>query len=115
MKHAASEVAYGLDRAWVEDVARGLPYPDLVVYLRVTPELVWERKGGRPLPYECGMDLSCSRARFLAHQRKIHGVLDEWAVRYGWSVVDGARPLAAVLDSVVLEAVGAGLGQEEWP
>jgi len=111
MKHAASEVAYGLDRTWVEQVAAGLPPPDLGIYLRTTPELAWERKGGRPFPYECGMDMSCSRASFLAHQRVLHGVLDEWADRFGWITVDATRPLDAVLDSVVMEAVGAGLGR----
>lgn len=114
MKHAASEIAYGLDRGWVEDVARGLPRPDLTVYLRVTPELAWERKGGRPFPYECGMDMTCSQASFLAHQRKVHGVLDEWAEQQGWAVVDGAQPLPAVLDAVVMRAIGAGLGLQEW-
>jgi thymidylate kinase len=89
MKHAASEIAYGSNPAWVEMVTAGLPRADLVLYLRVDPEVAWERKEGKPLPYECGMDLSCRPAAFVAHQRAIQAVLDRWAERGGWEVLDG--------------------------
>jgi thymidylate kinase len=115
MKHAASEIAYGLDRGWVEDVARGLPRADLTLYLRVSPEQAFARKAGQVYPYECGMDMTCSQESFLSHQRIVHGVLDEWAERDDWAVVDGAQPLPAVLDAVVMHAIGARLAQEEWP
>jgi dTMP kinase len=107
MKHAASEVASGLDRAWIEQLAAGLPQPDLTVYLRCTPELAWERKNGQVLPYECGMDLTCSRPSFLAHQRRIHDTLDAWADAFGWVVVDATAPLESVLDLVVLATLGS--------
>jgi thymidylate kinase len=101
MKHAASEVAYGLDPAWVESVAHGLPKPDLTVHLRLSPELAWQRKGGQPYPYECGMDLTRSRPSFLAHQGRIGEVLDGWADRDGWYPVDASQPLETVVSSVV--------------
>jgi len=100
MKHAASEVAYGLDRSWVEDVTAGLPEPDLVVYLRCDAATTWQRKTGAILPYECGMDLSCAQESFLAHQETIHRVLDDWADERGWLVVDTRQPAATVIDSV---------------
>lgn len=93
MKHAASEIAYGADPAWVEAVAAGLPPADLVVFLRLDPELAWQRKGGAPLPYECGMDMSRSPESFRRHQSAIQTVLDGWAQRYGWLMVDADQPV----------------------
>ncbi|MBF4619273.1 thymidylate kinase [Clavibacter sp. VKM Ac-2873] len=106
MKHAASEIAYGVDREWIESVVAGLPRADTVVYLRVTPDVAWERKkDGEVEPYECGMDPSCSRAAFVAHQTRILTTMDAWAERHGWSVVDGSgdpdasrRAIVACLD-----------------
>lgn len=92
MKHAASEIAYGADPAWVEAVAAGLPPADLVVYLRLDPHEAWRRKDGRPLPYECGMDMTCARGSFLSHQGAIQRVLDGWARRSGWLTVDALTP-----------------------
>jgi thymidylate kinase len=93
MKHAASEIASGADHAWVEATIAGLPVADIVVYLRLDPEVAWQRKDGRPLPYECGMDLSCDHQSFIRHQRAIQVVLDRWAEQFGWLVVDARTPL----------------------
>jgi thymidylate kinase len=106
MKHAASEVAYGADLAWVEAVVGGLPLADHVFYLRLDPEVAWQRKRGAALPYECGMDYSCKRASFLAHQRAIQDVLDGWAERYGWHVVD-ARTQLTIQAGHILSTVSA--------
>jgi thymidylate kinase len=92
MKHAASEIAYGADPDWVAAVAGGLPPADLVVYLRLDPEVAWHRKDGRPLPYECGMDPLCGHDSFVSHQRAVVAVLDQWATRYGWLTVDAELP-----------------------
>lgn len=105
MKHAASEIAYGADPVWVEQVTAGLPAPDLVLYLRSDAETAWRRKGGDVLPYECGMDMGRSRESFLKHQNEIHRVLDGWAARHGWVSVDARRPLDVVLRDCA-EAVG---------
>ncbi|MEU7784940.1 thymidylate kinase [Amycolatopsis sp. NPDC049159] len=113
-KHAASEVAYGADVSWVEAVGAGLPAADVTVFLRIAPEDAWARKDGKPVPFECGMDLSCSRESFLAHQRSITGTLDRWAARDGWLVLDARTPadrLAARLVPRVL-AVADGEARE---
>lgn len=91
-KHAASEIAYGADPAWVESVTAGLPPADLVVYLRLDPEVAWLRKEGRPMLYECGLDPTRSHGAFLRHQGAIQAVLDRWALRYGWLTVDATLP-----------------------
>ncbi|MEV4972190.1 thymidylate kinase [Streptomyces scopuliridis] len=102
MKHAASEIVYGLDSAWVEGVVSGLPRPEQVIYLRLDPKHAWERKVGRDLvPYECGMDPECSQDSFLTHQNRILAVLDHWAEQFGWLTVDAGAPLDDVVDRVV--------------
>jgi thymidylate kinase len=97
MKHAASEIAYGLDEKWVEYVVAGLPLPDLVIYLRLTPEEAWLRKRGSLVSYECGMDTSCSKTSFLAHQYRISSLLDAWSERFGWVVIDASAPSSDVV------------------
>jgi dTMP kinase len=108
-KHAASEVAYGADPAWVAAVGAGLPAADLTVYLRIAPAVAWARKAGRAVPFECGMDLTCSRASFLAHQRSIGSTLDRWAARDGWLVLD-ARTRPDLLAARIVTAVRASAG-----
>ncbi|MER6466083.1 dTMP kinase [Streptomyces sp. NPDC001288] len=101
MKHAASEIVYGLDSAWVEGVVSGLPRPERVVYLRLEAAQAWERKAGDVIPYECGADPRCGRAAFLDHQGRVLAVLDGWAERFGWLTLDAGRPLDEVLGQVV--------------
>jgi len=101
MKHAASEIAYGLERGWVETMAAGLPLPDLVLYLRLPPNEAWGRKRGDLVPYECGMDPACTEASFLAHQRRIYDQLEDWSVRFRWSVIDASAPAPEVAARVV--------------
>ncbi len=108
MKHAASESVYGLDRSWVESVVAGLPRSHLVLYLRLDPAVAWRRKRGRDVvPYECGMDPSCSETSFLDHQHAILKVLDHWAERDGWTEIDAAAPLEEVVDRVTAAIVAA--------
>jgi dTMP kinase len=101
MKHAASEVVYGLDSNWTSAVCRGLPRPEIVLYLRVSPELAWQRIGMSANAYECGMDSGCSKAAFLRHQRAMQEVLDEWARAGDWLVIDADQPRPAVRQQVV--------------
>jgi dTMP kinase len=96
MKHAASEIAYGLDAQWVNEVVAGLPPPDKVIYLQLTPEEAWLRKCGSLVPYECGMDTTCAEESFLAHQYHIKSLLDSWSEKFGWDVVDASAPLSNV-------------------
>lgn len=102
MKHAASEIVYGLDQSWAEGVVSALPVPEQTIYLRLSPERAWERKVGRDVvPYECGMDPECARESFLVHQERLLSVLDGWAERYGWLTVDAEEPLDDVVERVV--------------
>jgi dTMP kinase len=108
MKHAASEVVYGLPRPWVEAVAAGLPRPDVVIYLRLDPATAWQRRQRRDIvPYECGMDPACGYEQFIAHQGKIRAVLDAWSARDAWIEIDAAAPQAEVEAAVLRSLTGA--------
>jgi dTMP kinase len=112
MKHAASEIVYGLDQDWVESVVAGLPPADLVLYLRAEPEVAWSRKEGRDvMAYECGGDESCSRDAFLNHQHRIREILDGWAGRFGWVRVDAGQSVDEVAD----QCAGLVLGRLDAP
>lgn len=106
MKHAASEIAYGLDQRWVEQVVAGLPGVDIVLYLCSDPETAWSHISDRVVPYECAMDLTCAKPSFMDHQKKIHEVFDAWADWPGWVTVDARQPLDAVIDEAI-QRIGA--------
>ncbi|MFF4934848.1 thymidylate kinase [Streptomyces griseofuscus] len=122
MKHAASEIVYGLDSAWVEAVVSGLPHCERVLYLRIEPEQAWRRKTGHLVPYECGMDPHCTRDAFLSHQSRIQAVLDTWAERFGWLSVDAGAPpddvagrvLGLLGDPATGPAAGPHTGRDVW-
>jgi len=101
MKHAASEVAYGLNPAWVLSVSSELPAPHVVLRLCLPPEHAWSRKEANLVPYECGMDESCSKESFLQHQRRIQIQLDEWSTVFGWKEIDASAPLSDVVSTAV--------------
>lgn len=102
MKHAASEIVYGLEPAWTQSVVAGLPEADVVVYLRLDAEEAWRRKrDGDLVPYECGMDKECSQDSFVRHQRKIGAILDDWSTRFGWTEIDASAPVEQVVESVL--------------
>jgi dTMP kinase len=107
MKHAASEVVYGLAPEWVISVAAGLPEPQVVLRLNLTPEQAWSRKQRDIVPYECGMDESCSRESFLGHQTRLQAVLDQWSGRYGWIDINAASPLQAVLTTAAAKILAS--------
>jgi dTMP kinase len=101
MKHAASEVAYGLTPEWVLAVTSGLPRPDVVLRLNLSPAQAWARKDGDLWPYECGMDESCSQESFVHHQARIGALLDQWSDVFGWHEIDASLPLRDVVDSAL--------------
>jgi dTMP kinase len=108
MKHAAAEVAYGADRAWIEAMGRTLPRPQLTLLLDIDPSVALARKQ-RLVPYECGMDPSASPEAFVRHQAAVRSVLLDWAKVEGWVCIDASEPLAKVVDRLVEAIEGAAL------
>ncbi len=89
VKHAASEIVYGIDSAWVENLVSVFPKPDLTFYFEIDPLLAANRKD-EFTPYECGRDTGLSLESFLVHQKKVQLVLDGWKKLHDWKIVDAS-------------------------
>ena len=93
-RYVASSVAYGeaqgLDAAWLADIQRFLPPPDLTVLLDIAPETAARRKAAGRDKYERDLGLL---ARVRASYRR-------QAEAGGWLHLDGERPPAAVAADV---------------
>ena len=94
-RYVASSIAYGeaqgLDAAWLLDIQRFLPRPDLTMLLDIAPETAVERKAAGRDRYERDLAL-LSRVRH-SYQRQATGD--------GWLMLDGERPRDAVSADVV--------------
>lgn len=97
MKHAASEIAYGVDEAYVAAITSKLPCADLTLLLDAPLDLLYARKAGDLVPYECGMDPSCSRESFVSHQAMIGATLRRWQAELGWVRIDVTQSREAAL------------------
>jgi len=97
-RYLASSVAYGeahgLDPAWLVEVQRHLPQPDLTLLLDISPETAVGRKAANRDRYE----------RDLALLRSVRDSYRRQAAQPGWVMIDGERPrpdVAAEVRSVV--------------
>jgi dTMP kinase len=94
-RYVASSIAYGeaqgLDAAWLLDIQRFLPRPDLTMLLDIAPETAVQRKAAGRDRYERDLAL-LSRVRH-SYQRQATGG--------GWLMLDGERPRDAVSADVV--------------
>ena len=79
-------VAHGLPSAWLNSLEEGLPKPDVVVVLDVTPRTSFIRKIRE-------RDLHEGDLTYLRMVRRAYLRL---ARKYGWKVVDGQRDSATV-------------------
>lgn len=102
MKHAAVEIEYGSDPAWIEQTARQFRPADLTFYFDVTPEVAFERKDDFNV-YECGRDPECRPASFLAHQTKLRARMMDWSDRFGWQVVSSLQDQAEITKQVMAQ------------
>ena len=94
-RYLASSVAYGeaqgLDPAWLTDVQRYLPVPDLTILLDIAPETAARRKATNRDRYERDLAL-LSRVRESYRRQARQG---------GWLLLDGERPKDVVAADVV--------------
>jgi dTMP kinase len=102
-RYLASSIAYGeahgLDPAWLADVQRFLPRPDLTILLDIAPEAAARRKATGRDRYE----------RDLALLSRVRDSYRRQAEQGGWLRLDGERPRDAVSADVV-SAIGTRLG-----
>ena len=94
-RYRASSVAYGeahgLDGAWLRDVQKYLPPPDLTVLLDIAPETAAGRKTTNRDKYE----------RDLALLSRVRESYRRQAESPGWLRLDGERPKDAVAADVL--------------
>lgn len=93
-RYEASSVAYGeahgVDTAWLTDVQRLLPRPDLTLLIDIAPDLAARRKATNRDRFERDLDL-LSRVR-TSYLRQ--------AGAAGWFVVDGNRDRSVIADDI---------------
>ncbi len=93
-RYLASSVAYGeahgLDPAWLVDVQRFLPAPDLTILLDIGPETAVDRKASNRDRFE----------RDLAMLGRVRESYRRQAAQPGWIMVDGERPKPDVAEEV---------------
>ena len=94
-RYLASSVAYGeaqaLDPAWLMDVQRYLPVPDLTILLDIAPETAARRKTTNRDRYE----------RDLALLSRVRESYRRQARQAGWLLLDGERPTDVVTADVL--------------
>lgn len=94
-RYLASSVAYGeaqgLDPAWLTEIQRFLPQPDLTILLDIAPETAVRRKASGRDRYERDLAL-LSRVR-TSYRRQ--------AGQPAWMLLDGQRPKMAVSADVI--------------
>ena len=94
-RYLASSIAYGeaqgLDPAWLGDIQRFLPKPDLTILLDIAPETAVQRKAAGRDRYERDLAL-LSRVRDSYRRQADEG---------GWLRLDGERPRDTVSSDVV--------------
>jgi len=97
-RYCASTIAYGeaqgLDPAWLADIQRTLPQPDITVLLDIAPETAVQRKSTGRDRYE----------RDLSLLARVRDSYRRQAARDGWCVID-----AEAAKEVVAQAVEAAV------
>jgi dTMP kinase len=97
-RYLASSIAYGeaqgLDGAWLREIQRHLPSPDLTILLDIAPETAAGRKTANRDKYE----------RDLAMLSRVRESYRAQAKAAGWLRLDGERPKDAVAADVLSAA-----------
>jgi dTMP kinase len=107
-RYRASSVGYGeaqgLSRAWLEEIQRYLPPPDLTVLLDIAPATAVDRKATNRDRFE----------RDLALLGRVRESYRRQAAEHGWLLLDGERSKDAVADDI-LTAVRTRFGLPPAP
>ncbi len=94
-RYLASSIAYGeaqgLDPAWLRDIQKFLPQPDLTILLDIAPETAVRRKAANRDRYE----------RDLALLSRVRESYRRQTAQDGWLRLDGDRPRDVVSAEVV--------------
>ena len=99
----ARDTARGADLRWLESLYGFAPLPDLVLHLRVPPDVTQQRQPSVPEKaldrYEAGLDLGLTNdpeASFRLYQQRVFDAFDALARRYPMLTIDGGRSVKQV-------------------
>ncbi len=98
----ARAIVRGCDRRWLESLYGIAVVPDVVFYLKTTPQQLVERNFQKKdcLDYwESGMDIGLSAdmfESFMKYQKMIEREFSRMQKQYGFIVIDGNRPIRAI-------------------
>lgn len=123
----ARDTARGAELHWLETLYNFAPLPDLVLYLRVPPDITQQRQPSVPEKaldrYEAGLDLGLSsdpEASFRLYQQRVFDAFDYLAQHYPMLVLDGSQSVKhiqrAMRDAVRLlmrQSVGSSRAQSD--
>lgn len=112
----ARDLVRGMDEEWLKNLYGTALVPDAVFYLNVSPEELVQRtfQKNQTLDYwESGMDVGLSRDMFdsfLKYQTLCEGHFKRLQSIYGFTIIDGHRPVNAIFAELQerIEAVLAG-------
>jgi dTMP kinase len=96
------DMVRGMDEAWLKNLYGIALEPDAVFYLNVPPEELVQRSFAKNTAldfWESGMDLGLSRDMFdsfLKYQTAMQQTFRQLQVTYGFTIVDGNRPVDAI-------------------
>lgn len=102
----ARDIVRGADREWVRSLYGIAPIPDLVIYLKVNPNLLVERnlRKTATLDYwESGRDLGLARDNFdsfIRYQRLIQKEFTLFQETYGFTTVNGNLSVRSVANEI---------------
>jgi dTMP kinase len=98
----ARDMVRGMDEAWLKNLYGVALEPDVVFYLNVPPEELVQRTFAKNAAldfWESGMDLGLSRDMFdsfMKYQTTMQATFRRLQTTYGFTIVDGMRPLEVV-------------------
>lgn len=98
----ARDLVRGIDREWLRQLYGMALVPDSVFYLQVSPENLIERNFAKDFTldyWESGMDLGISSDMFdsfIEYQKRIVAAFRELQSEYGFTMIDGDRPVDEV-------------------
>lgn len=78
-------LANGLDLNWMMELERGLPEPDLVIVIDISPKIAFSRKAERDVYEKNAKFLEKVRASYLRLARKFH-----------WTVINGEKSIEEI-------------------
>jgi dTMP kinase len=116
----ARDMVRGMDETWLKNLYGIAVKPDAVFYISVQPQELVQRNLAKSATldyWESGMDLGLSRDMFdsfLKYQTSMQSAFRKLQKTYGFTIVDGNRPVGAVTKEL-RKKIRLVLAEKEMP